>query len=138
MKLKLHTSRKTNLGPPVIINRIFVALKNRGYVAKITPDNTIIFTNNSWQAFLNFGAVRRLDGGKFSISISDNTTIVSFEYYRTIIIQLVVFAVTAVFLIFYSYDLIVLILMLCYLVAIGIQAVALSLIANNILYDISW
>jgi len=87
---------------------------------------------------LNFGAVRRLDGGKFSISISDNTTIVSFEYYRTIIIQLVVFAATAIFLIFYNYYLIVLIVMLCYLVAIGIQAVALSLIANNILYDISW
>ena len=137
MKLKFHISSKSNLEPPVIIDRIMSGLKQKDYVAKIATSNKVTFTDDPWQALWNFDAVRRLDGGTFMINISDNnTTIISLEYYRTIIIQLVIFAAIIVFLLFYGSNMMVLLGILFYLVAIGIQGLVLTMIARNLLEDI--
>src|SRR3569832_1000230 len=136
MKLKLHISSKSHLEPPAIIDRIMSGLKQKDYVAKIATSNRVTFTDDPWQALWNFDAVRRLDGGTFTISISDNSTIIGLEYYRIIIIQLVIFAAIIVFLLFYGSNLMVLLGILFYLVAIGIQGVVLTMIARYLLEDI--
>src|SRR3569623_27125 len=105
MKLKLHISIKSHLEPPVIIGRIVSGLKQKDYVAKIATSNKVTFINDPWQTLWKFDAVRRLDGVTFMISISDNTTIIVLEYYRTILILLFIFAAIIEFLFFYCSNL---------------------------------
>ena len=136
MKLKLHISRKSNLGPPAIIDRIMSNLKDKHYIVQTVTRNTVLFHDNPWQLLGSFQYVSRLDGGEFEISATANGIIVSFDYYRTILIQVTVFTAVVVFFLIQGPSSFVLFSILFYLIALGIQAVALTNVARDIIEDI--
>ncbi|MFI5138092.1 MAG: hypothetical protein ACHQIM_09705 [Sphingobacteriales bacterium] len=80
-KIKYHASKSTDLEPSVIIEKILAKLNTKKYRITNVTNNEVTF--DDWRVLFvsRVKALRRLDGGKFEISTSDNGTMVNFSYH---------------------------------------------------------
>jgi hypothetical protein len=81
MKIKFRVSQNTTLDPKVINGLILLKLKDKNYDVLEVTDNCVKFYDNPWVLRWNFQQVRRLDGGSFNISISNNAILVTLHFY---------------------------------------------------------
>ncbi len=98
--LKYHVARSTDLEPSVIIEKILSKLKAEKYrVTKVTKSSV---TFDDWRVLImsRIKAFRRLDGGEFEISNSDNGVVVSFNYHLNTLPYLLVVGALVVSLIY--------------------------------------
>ena len=81
MRLKFHVTQTINVEPSVLIDRILLKLKLVKYEIEEVNDNCVLFNDNPWILRWRHEAIKRLDGGKFEINISQDITSVTLHYY---------------------------------------------------------
>lgn len=81
IKIKFRVSQATNLDLKIINGLILFKLKDKKYDVLEVTDNSVKFYDNPWVLRWNFQQVRRLDGGTFETTVSDNGILVSLYFY---------------------------------------------------------
>ena len=136
MKLKFKISQTTDLAPEIIIDRIKAELDQNKYRVLSVTNNSVKFDESPWKLMWNFQAVRRLDGGKFDVSLQDNLTSVTFNYYLSLITPIMILIVISIGLITNGEYYAPLFFLLFYVVAVTFQVITLKDVANEVLSEI--
>lgn len=97
MKLKFSISQTTRLDPQIINGLILLKLKDEKYTVSDVTRNSVKFYDNPWK--LVWKEIKRLDGGKFEINPIDNSVLVSFNYYLSLILPIIILIIVSTILI---------------------------------------
>jgi hypothetical protein len=99
MKLKFKVSQSTNLHPQIITGKIVSLLDDGKYRVNHVTDSRVEFDENPWKLMWNFEAAKRLDGGKFEISMLNNEVLITFTWYKNLMVTVLILAALSITLI---------------------------------------
>jgi hypothetical protein len=85
MKLRFQVSQSTNLTIPIIIENVLFKLNGNKYRIQEVTDDSVTFDDNPWTLRWSHEAIKRLDGGRFKINVSDSSITVSLHYYLNLL-----------------------------------------------------
>jgi hypothetical protein len=136
MKLKFKVSQSTNLHPQIITGKIVSLLDDGKYRVNHVTDSRVEFDENPWKLMWNFEAAKRLDGGKFEISMLNNEVLITFTWYKNLMVTVLILAALSITLIHEGEYYAPLFFVAFYIIAISINIVTLRSIAREMLNKI--
>lgn len=136
MKLKFKISQSTNLDPQIITGKIVSLLDDGKYRVNNVTDSTVEFDDDPWELIWNFEAVKRLDGGKFEISLLNKEALITFTWYKSLLVPAFILAAVSIILIHEGEYYAPLFFLAFYIIAISINIITLRSIASGMLNKI--
>jgi len=97
LKLKCNLKQTTRLDPKAVIGLLLSTLKQKEYKILEETDDSLTFYNNPWMPRWNFQPYIALDGGSVEIEISNNSRLVSLDYYLDFFPSLLLFSITIIY-----------------------------------------
>jgi len=98
-RLNHHISEKTALENETIILNTLAELSDKKYTVISFTDSNLKFKTNPWEIGWNFSPVT-LDGGEFNLTVSDQETLVTLNYYDGFLPRIVTITFLTICLIF--------------------------------------
>jgi hypothetical protein len=96
MKIKYQKLiRSTDIEPSVLLERMVAELNKAGYQITNQTQSSVEFKNNIWGPGSRTDVFKKVDGGKFNISLEEKTVI--FSYYLSPAFEILAFCVVAFF-----------------------------------------
>jgi hypothetical protein len=136
MKIKFKVKQSTSLAPAVIIGSIVSKLDEGKYRVNNVTVSSVEFDEEPFKLMWNFEAVKRLDGGRFEISSSNNEALVTFTWYSNLLTPVLMIAALSIFAIYHGDYYAPLFFVTFFTIAIGISLVVKHSTARSMLSEV--
>ncbi|QEC75641.1 hypothetical protein [Mucilaginibacter ginsenosidivorax] len=136
MKIKFKLTQATHVAPRVVVDKIVSLLEGNDYRITNLTSSIVEFNDSTWKLRWRHEATARLDGGKFELSVSGDEVLVTFSYYTSLTVQLLIFIALSIALIKDHQYIGILFFLAFYLFGISIQLITQRGTAKNMLKSI--